>query len=241
MKKKTNSKANGKGFDLIALVLFAITSLYFLIEALAGKLLPIKYILIGAVVLLAIFGLLLLSVKFSKQGSWVRRILCLLLAGAMVFAGFYQTRIRNAFNGLADGSTNINAISLVVLNDSSIQSAEELSHARIGILNSADTSLNQAAISTINDETITYIETSDVMVLANELVSQTVDAVLLPQAQLGILEKNNEDLFNRLRVLATYEEHVENTEIASDKDITKEPFTVYISGLDSLGVPNYNG
>ena len=77
--------------------------------------------------------------------------------------------------------------------------------------------------------------------LANELVTQNVDAALMANSQLTMIEKNNEDLYQRLRVIKTYEMKVDNTEIASDKDITKEPFTVYISGLDSLGIPNYNG
>lgn len=239
--KKRKSKSDGKNIDLIFLIVFAASALYFLIETLIGHLLPSKYILIASVVLLIVIGLLYLSMKLSKHGSWPRRILSLVLAAALLFAGIYQMRIRKAFGNIDDGSININAISLVVLENSSIQSADELSGLKVGLIGSAESSLNASAINEINDASITYIESQDSMTLANELVSQTVDAALMANSQITMIEKNNEELFSRLRIIKTYEMHVDNTEIASDKDITKEPFTVYISGLDSLGVPNYNG
>lgn len=239
--KKRKSKADGKTIDLGFLIVFAASALYFLIETLIGHLLPSKYILIAAVVLLIVVGLLYLSIRLSKHGSWSRRILSLVLAAAMLFAGIYQMRIRTAFNNIDDGSININAISLVVLDSSTIQSVEDVSGLKVGLIGTADSSLNASAINEINDASIIYIESQDSMVLANELVSQTVDAALMANSQITMIEKNNEELYNRLRVIKTYEMHVDNTEIASDKDITKEPFTVYISGLDSLGVPNYNG
>lgn len=239
--KKRKSKSDGKNIDLIFLIIFAAAALYFLIETLIGHLLPTKYILIASVVLLIVIGLLYLSIKLSKQGSWPRRILSLVLAAALLFAGVYQMRIRKAFGNIDDGSININAISLVVLDNSSIQSVEELSGLKVGLIGSAESTLNASAINEINDASITYVESQDSMVLANELVSQTIDAALMANSQITMIEKNNTELYSRLRVIKTYEMHVDNTEIASDKDITKEPFTVYISGLDSLGVPNYNG
>lgn len=239
--KKRKSKSDGKNIDLIFLIIFAAAALYFLIETLIGHLLPTKYILIASVVLLIVIGLLYLSIKLSKQGSWPRRILSLVLAAALLFAGVYQMRIRKAFGNIDDGSININAISLVVLDNSSIQSVEELSGLKVGLIGSAESTLNASAINEINDASITYVESQDSMVLANELVSRTIDAALMANSQITMIEKNNTELYSRLRVIKTYEMHVDNTEIASDKDITKEPFTVYISGLDSLGVPNYNG
>lgn len=239
--KKRNSKSDGKNIDLIFLILFAASALYFLVETLIGHLLPSKYILIASLILLIVVGLLYLSMKLSKHGSWPRRILSLVLAAVLLFAGVYQLRIRKAFGNIDDGSININAISLVVLDSSSIQSVEELNGLKVGLIGSANNTLNASAINEINDASITYVESQDSMVLANELVSQTVDAALMANSQITMIEKNNTELYNQLRVIHTYEMHVDNTEIASNKDITKEPFTVYISGLDSLGVPNYNG
>lgn len=239
--KKRNSKSDGKNIDLIFLILFAASALYFLVETLIGHLLPSKYILIASLILLIVVGLLYLSMKLSKHGSWSRRILSLVLAAVLLFAGVYQLRIRKAFGNIDDGSININAISLVVLDSSSIQSVEELNGLKVGLIGSANNTLNASAINEINDASITYVESQDSMVLANELVSQTVDAALMANSQITMIEKNNTELYNQLRVIHTYEMHVDNTEIASNKDITKEPFTVYISGLDSLGVPNYNG
>lgn len=239
--KKRNSKSDGKNIDLIFLILFAASAVYFFVETLIGHLLPSKYILIASLILLIVVGLLYLSMKLSKHGSWPRRILSLVLAAVLLFAGVYQLRIRKAFGNIDDGSININAISLVVLDSSTIQSVEDVSGLKVGLIGTADSSLNASAINEINDASITYVESQDSMVLANELVSQTVDAALMANSQITMIEKNNEELYNRLRVIKTYEMHVDNTEIASDKDITKEPFTVYISGLDSLGVPNYNG
>lgn len=239
--KKRKSKSDGKNIDLVFLIIFAASALYFLIETLIGHLLPSKYILIASVVLLIVVGLLYLSIKLSKQGSWSRRILSIVLAAALLFSGIYQMRIRKAFGNIDDGSININAISLVVLDSSTIQSVEELYNLKVGLIGSVDNTLNASAINEINDASITYVESQDSMVLANELVSQTVDAALIANSQITMIEKNNAELYSRLRVIKTYEMHVDNTEIASNKDITKEPFTVYISGLDSLGVPNYNG
>lgn len=45
--KKRNVKNDGKTIDLIFLILFAGSALYFLVETMIGHLLPTKYILIG--------------------------------------------------------------------------------------------------------------------------------------------------------------------------------------------------
>lgn len=70
--KKRNVKNDGKTIDLIFLILFAGSALYFLVETMIGHLLPTKYILIASVVLLIVVGLLYLSIRLSKHGSWPR-------------------------------------------------------------------------------------------------------------------------------------------------------------------------
>lgn len=239
--KKRNKKTDRKTFDLIALILFTCSALYFLIETLIGHLLPTKYILIAATILLIVIALLYLSIRLSKRSSWPRCLLSLILAAALLFGGVYQMRIRNAFGSIDDGSININTISIVVLDNSIIQSVDELHNGKLGIIGTKETALNATALQAINNASLTLVESQDIMSLANELVSQTIDAALIANSQLTMIAKNNVELYQKLRVIKTYEMKVDNTEIASKKDITKEPFTVYISGLDSLGVPNYNG
>lgn len=240
MKKKAKNKCS-KTPDLCLLIVYLCCTLYFLFEAIVGALIPFKYILIGALLLAGIFALFYLSVHFSKQGNWLRRGSIAILSVLLLIASLFQGNIRNAFNRVDDGSENVQGISVVVLADSSYQTIEELANLNIAMIRDKDAELVQFAQQQMASIPVNYLEVTDAITLGNELIKQEVEAILLSDSTLAIMQNNNETFKNDFRVLKTFEKRNANTEVGSSKDISKEPFTVYISGLDSLGIPNYNG
>lgn len=240
MKKKAQNKCS-KTPDLCLLIVYLCCTLYFLFEAIVGALIPFKYILIGALLLASIFGLFYLSVHFSKQGNWLRRGAIAVLSGLLLIASLFQGNIRNAFSKVDDGSENVQGISVVVLNDSPYQEIDELANQSVAMIRDKELDLVQFAQQQMASIPLSYLEVNDAITLGNELLNKNVEAILLSDSTLAIMQTNNDEFKNNFRVLKTFEKRNANTEVGSSKDISKEPFTVYISGLDSLGIPNYNG
>ena len=239
--KKSKQRKYSKIPDLILLIFYLGCVLYFIVEAIMGQLIPLKYILIVGIILIVIFIFFYLSYHFAKGGSWVRRIFTGILSILLIIGSMFQGDIRNAFNKINDGSESIEGISLVVLSESHYQTSEELRGAEIGFIALKDVELNQFAQQQLNGYEMTFHEVADAISLGNALLNKTYEAVLISNATLSVMKNNSEEFKNKLSVIEVYEKKATNSEVSSNKDITKEPFTVYISGLDSIGIPNYNG
>ena len=84
----------------------------------------------------------------------------------------------------------------------------------------------------------TYSETEalDYTTLFTDLENKTIQAVAISDTYYNIACANQEGLQDKLTILETYEREIKETKV--QKDITKETFTVYVSGLDSMGSPD---
>ena len=67
---------------------------------------------------------------------------------------------------------------------------------------------------------------------------KNVDAIILEDAQLEILNEANEDLYNIIRKLDVIEIEIKNKDIGESVDVVKSSFNVYISGIDTYGSIN---
>ena len=119
---KESTKKINKRIDLVLLILFLAGSIYFLVEAIVGELIPMNYILIAGVILLLIFILIFVSFRIENMAAFIiRKILLVFLCCVLGFGAVFQGRIRSAFANVDDGSTNISRMYVIALKDSSLE------------------------------------------------------------------------------------------------------------------------
>lgn len=222
--------------DLILLLLFLTIGLFFAIEAFIGQLIPVKYILIYLVLLIALFVLIFLTFKVRNQAiRTLRKVFLGLMCVGLLFGIVFQGKLRNAFLNVLDGSYSIDRMYVVTLknNADKLESMDTIGHL------SQSSSLLTYSLEQLNDYSFKKIEYNSVEEALSALEDKKIQAVLISAKDHSLLDEN--EFSSKYKLLHTIEMRVENQFTGSDIDITSKPFVVYIAGLDDMGKPTVMG
>lgn len=226
---------------IVSVILIVMTS-YFLFQLFNLNVLPIRLLIpvIIIFVLIDLILLLLLNWIVKRVGSKV--ILCLLTLGisfAFGFGGYYLQKTNSLFNNITSSDDkNIATVSVVVMDDSSLKSENDLPNANVGVLETIGKVGTDKMVTALSDEGIIINEqtSENLESMVASLYNDEVDAIILNESSRSNVEdiETYSNFSNETRVIyqTTYE--VENTNKAkSVADITNTPFNVLITGSDS--------
>lgn len=209
--------------------------------------LPTLYVtLVGLVLLLLailVFALFYIGKKKSV-GRYIRRTLgCILSLACMALsvAGSYMlVKAGNTLHDITDNVVTTDTVSAYVMNYDPAQTLTDAKDYVFAITENYDTEHTQKAIAQINEATGTTIKTrmyEDILAMVDALYSGEADAMLMNTAYVDVVEaQDGYDTFSaRTRTLYDHEEEtvVTQDETTLEKDITRDPFVVYISGSDT--------
>ena len=232
--------------DLILLALFLGGSTYFVIETIQGELIPLKYIKIAVAVLFVIFLILLLSFLINHIAIYIiRKIMLVLLCFVLIVGAVFQGQIRSAFEHVDNATENIRRMYVLVLKDSNYDDLDDLSsYSYLNSLNDSDEYSNKLITHTISDLKKYNLKGVSIEAMDEGLINldtNKTDALLITDLQHEIYaDAEDSDYLKKYRILHEVQMTIETNQNIIDKDLT-EPFVVYISGMDDLGMPNYNG
>lgn len=168
--------------------------------------------------------------KNNKVWTMVAGVVGILLLLVVAMALRYGL----ALNGFLDKITNWGLekkeYSVAVKESSEIQELEGLAGKGVGFL-STDSEANSAAQYLGGEVAIEADFYDDIETLTNVLTSGIVEAMALETDRLSALQE--EGVVSEVRVIYTFEIEVNSEAAVVDKEITAEPFVVYISGSDS--------
>ena len=231
--------------DLILLGLFLAGSTYFVIETIKGELIPLRYIKIAVGILFVVFILMLLS--FLKQHVLiyiVRKVLLVLLCSVLVVGAVFQSHITSAFENVNDASQNIRRMYLVTLRENGFESIDDISsYCYYDTLVGTDEYANMLVAHTINEiapyELEVFTSASMEEGIAN-VDNHISDTMFITDLQYEIYCEEDSKFFEKYQIIHEVKMAIDANQNIIVKDLT-EPFVVYISGMDDLGMPNYNG
>lgn len=226
------------GIQLVASIV--LVALIFKLNAL-----PMLYtmVVIGVVVLLALFSFALMKPSKKDGKGKIRniigKIISILLSILLMVGSLYVAQGNSVLDSITGANEKTTRISLVVLKDSDYQSISDLKNKTIEAnLDDEDNVkyMNQA-IEALNKEesTIKVDNASSYAKLAEDLYSGQTEAIYINEANYGMLEEQHETFMNDTRVLWSYDIVEEVKDISKDVDVTKEIFTIFISGIDTTG------
>ena len=186
--------------------------------------LPFRYALILFIVLLLLLVGMFFFTKTKKQVDdgkvairpIVGKIISILLSIVMLIASSMLMKTEGAIAKITGNDTQTTVISLMTLKDSKFNSADDLK--------------------ALKDEAkFTKKDYSTFKSLSDDLYNGNVKAILVDNAYQSVLETYHEDWSQKTKTIWKYEikEKVEDT--STNAKVTKEPFTLLISGVDSRG------
>ena len=207
--------------------------------------LPFRYALILFIVLLLLLVGMFFFTKTKKQVDdgkvairpIVGKIISILLSIVMLIASSMLMKTEGAIAKITGNDTQTTVISLMTLKDSKFDSADDLKASTpVGVNTLADKANIDKGLKTLKDEAkFTKKDYSTFKSLSDDLYNGNVKAILVDNAYQSVLETYHEDWSQKTKTIWKYEikEKVEDT--STNAKVTKEPFTLLISGVDSRG------
>ncbi len=218
---------------LLTVVLVAVSSVVIYL-----KVLPNKYLIPLCILLVAICGAGIFFVFRKKTSNKLRialSVISLVLIGVCAFVGSKLIKTLDFLGDMTTETVNAKTYSVVVLKDSKYAKLEDLQY-RLLLYYDNELNQNQGAIDKLTGVmTIVTEKTDDVHELANRLIKSEVDAILIEDSYYAIIEEEMEGFKEKTKEIYTFalEDVIET--IAKEVSVTKEPFVIYVSGIDSYG------
>lgn len=234
-------------FGALAAVAMLGGTAYFMFRLVQLDLLPSTMVLLAAVILFLVL-LIFLLVWWSKAKAPAARIICGVIALVLGIASFtgggYLNDTRQAFKEVTNLTDKVaHTISVVVMKSSDITDVKQLSGNTVGYCSQADPEGMNQAVEHVNEKTdVVYTDFSSVIEEVEALYNGEVKAILFPEEAREIVhEADGYFEFNTttdvLDKVTYYTDRSTTNENAPDAvaDITRDPFTILISGNDTYG------
>lgn len=212
------------------LILNLILSICMVVSIYKLDVVPMKYFIIG-VVLFVIINILLIGMLLLKNiiVRIIGIILSILLIGVSIIGLTYVDNtndfLEKSFNNI---QTEISTYNLIVLKKSEFTSIEEVENKKVGYVKDTEDALEKLK-EKIEVESKSY---EDVFELYDALVENKVDAILMDEAIIDVLEDEIRNIESTIKVLYRFDIQ---TILSKDynKDEIMKPINIYISGSDS--------
>lgn len=195
------------------------------------------FIIINIVVLLLLLGLNILfiaTIKSRKKNLFnttiIITVVLALLSGYGTYASFKVNKNVNKIIVTGDQTQTVEAA--IVAKDGLV-SVSDLDGKTVGVITGAN--YTEIGKSNLDAEvSVSYVEYADVNTLFTSLIADEIDAAIMPSNYVGLFEvvSGYEEALESVETVTTYSEKVTVTVDKSDKDITSEPFSILVLGVD---------
>lgn len=234
-KKKKQPILFYKVLSFILIVLTVVTLGHMIIE----EIFPTFYLLLIAIGTMAITCIFAFILNKRKLRRWIKNIFSFFSIILIVFEVLmllFGTTTLKFLSDLTDTGYRVETFGVYVLNDSSYQKLDDLEGKRLDYLKSDDDKNIKEALKKIKKQVHLEIDLQETAkTLVDKLISGEVEAILMERGYESILQEEHNQEFNRLRLIEEIDIVDVVTTIQSDVDITKDPFVVYVSGIDTSG------
>ena len=210
-----------------------IISLLFLILLFYINVLPwIYYLMITGGILLINIVLYYMNIKNNVISKVVTIIFCILLMVVIV----YMNKSFETLNKITEINDETNRISLIVKKDSEYHNVQDLEHKGIQINTKYSAVVMGATMNELNEWIqCDYSSENNFIKMATNLYEGDVDAILVNEAYLWVMEHKYENFREGTRVIWTYEYTKGKEDIIKPVVVNNDCFNVFISGIDTEG------
>lgn len=247
-KKNVNNGKKSKRVISKFLTIFMIAALALLIFQIINlNLLPMKLMILVSLVLIILTLIVILMLNFKARKFFSRflmGLIALCMCAGLAFGNYFIFKTDNTFEkvtSLADSKAT--STSIVVLKASSIEKEKDLAGAKIGTILDMDKEATSRMLKDLDSDKIKYTtkDYSSLDDMMEAFYNSDVDAICLNEKYRDILHEGgsyfNFQTDSRVVHQNVYYTKVTKSDNPSDpvNNITKDTFTVLVSGNDSYG------
>lgn len=237
---RASRRSSRNRFGVFCLILQTILSLAFMVVVLFLDMLPMRYLAMIALILFFLWCITLNSQVARRKRGTIGKVFSLVVVCFLSIGTYYIAKTNDVIGMITGGSFRVDNMVVAVLADDPAEGIEDAADYTFGIQLERGAENMQAAITDIQDELGSDIDTAEydsIQEQAQALHDGEVDAIIYNEAYTDVLEEGFEGYSDSVKIIYTHEIRVEMNfgGNASDDSLTKEPFTVYISGIDVYG------
>lgn len=240
MNETRKTKKNKRKIHKIITIILLVTVLIFFGLIFYINVIPILYSLILLIVVMAlVFGIILLNFRKKKILRIIGYTLSIILSSILIFVEIYLLNTVGFLFNMTDGDYTIKNYNVIVLNTSEFKKVKDLKNKDLGISETSKSEELEEAKNKIEKKVkLNYEEYEDLNELVNSLVEKEVDSILLEDSEMSLIEEQNKSHYDLFKTI--YEVEIRNNieDLKSAININKEPFNIYISGIDTFGSIN---
>ena len=202
---------------------------------------PLKYLILVAVLLFFFWCITLNSQVARRKKGTFGKVFSLLLTFCLFIGSYYVAEANDMISRITGGNYKVDKMIVAVRADDPAETLEDAADYTFGVQFSKGSDNMQAAVSDIQKQIGSEIQTTEcdsVQTQAQQLLDEEVDAIIYNGAYTSLMEENVTDFSKKIKILYTFDIRVQldfGNSGATDDSITKEPFTIYISGIDTYG------
>lgn len=235
-KKTTSNKNSNIVFKIISwlLIISAVSATAFLTYF---EVLPIMYLsifIIGVGLLVFLLFKLLNNKRLKKMIKIFISIPSILLILIFTMICFYSYGTIDFFSNIFDIGIRHDSYSVYVLNDSKYETIEDLENKIIGVADIEDEGTKKAIDKVSNKIEYNMAEFENIGESVDSIKNEEVDAIIALDSNIDILKEDSDD-YDNLKSIYTFTITTKVKTISSKKDVSKENFVLYISGIDTNG------
>ncbi len=228
--------------QLIATALF----IYFIFKL---DLVPIKYLapvtIIPCLLIIIFFLIMLSGQKKQKQGlhskrSIITKLISLLMSILLMIGTTYAIRSNDFLDNVSDAKTQKYLISVITMKKNEATKLSQLDGKKFGVSYQHDSITIAKGISDMEEEIgeQEFTKYEDYSSLADALYNDEVDAIIVGQEYKSMLEANHESFDDDTKIIKSYEYDAKLSVTTKQTNVTENPFTIYVTGIDTYGSVN---
>ena len=225
----------------ISIIMLAV-SVVFIALLINVRVVPVKYCVIAAVVLVILTAVTAFTQKWFVPGI-ITKIIAIIMIVVLIMGSVYLNQTRHMINQITTTQEEKIVMGVYVLNDSEYDSVDMLNNKSIGIGTAVDRESTDELIKKMGAGGFMaeYPEYSNIMELADALLQGQIDAAIMKTSSIEMIDEMGDftGFASAVKLIysgeftikvATTEENVTDNYLSSDDVIN-----VYISGIDSRG------
>ena len=245
-KKSTDKYSRRSGSNklgTLCIILQTIASIALMAVLYLLGMIPDKYLILVAAILFFLWCVTLNSQVARRKRGTLGKVFSLLMAVVMFTGSYYVAQANNMIGKITGSNYKVDKMVVAVRADDSAETIEDAADYTYGVQFEKGAGNIQTAVTDIEKQigvdTIEVKEYDSVQTQAQALIDGDCDAIIYNSAYTSLMEEAVDGYSDKVKVLYTFNIRVEldfgNSTGATDDSIIKEPFTVYISGIDVYG------
>ena len=172
----------------------------------------------------------------NKTNNILTKIISIIFCVLLIIAVGYMDKSITTLDEVTEVNDEINRVSVVVKKDSDYQEIQDLENKIIQVNTTYNVAAMGATMNQLNElVSCNYSSEDDFVKMATNLYNEDVDAILVNEAYLWVMEHKYESFIGDTRVIWTYEYKEEKEDIKKPVVVKNECFNVFISGIDTEG------